>query len=107
MFYCVFTRTTYVYKKGIWLSRFSRKAENIQMILYDDKKSDEIEEAEQQVQVIQSPRQRMRRRSNEELDQRRCHACDFPDCGKSYTKSSHLKAHQRLHTGRKTFWLMF
>ena len=73
--------------------------ENIQIILYDDKKSDEIEEAEQQVQVIQSPRQRMRRRSNDELDQRRCHACDFPDCGKSYTKSSHLKAHRRLHTG--------
>merc|ERR1711915_180778 len=77
--------------------------ENVQIILYDDKKSDEIEEAEQQVKVIQSPRQRMRRRSNEELDQRRCHACDFPDCGKSYTKSSHLKAHRRLHTGEKPY----
>lgn len=63
-----------------------------------------LQQTPQLQQQHQQPQQHQQQSIQKEVpERRRVYECQHPNCGKNYFKSSHLKAHQRVHTGERPF----
>lgn len=53
--------------------------------------------------LTQTEQPRVSQQTTEEENRPKPFVCDHPGCGKTYYKSSHLKAHVRTHTGERPY----